>query len=26
LSIILNGKTKDDLYTQMRQLLEQINE
>lgn len=25
LSIILNGKTKDDLYTQMRQLLEQIN-
>lgn len=25
LSIILNGNTKDDLYTQMRQLLEQIN-
>ena len=25
LSIILNGVTKDDLYTQMRQLLEQIN-
>ena len=25
LAIILNGNTKDDLYTQMRQLLEQIN-
>lgn len=25
LAVILNGKTKDDLYTQMRQLLEQIN-
>jgi len=25
LSIILNGVTKDDLYTQMRQLIEQIN-